>query len=91
MSNRADNRLAEAKRIVLKIGSALLVDDKAGRIRRDWLDALADDVGECRAAGQEVLIVSSGAIASGRRLLGLSGGELRLEESRPRPPWAKCA
>ena len=82
MSNRADNRLAEAKRIVLKIGSALLVDDKAGRIRRDWLDALADDVGECRAAGQEVLIVSSGAIASGRRLLGLSGGELRLEEKQ---------
>jgi glutamate 5-kinase len=82
MSAGGDNRLAEAKRIVLKIGSALLVDDKAGRIRRDWLDALADDVAECRKAGQEVVIVSSGAIASGRRLLGLTGGELRLEEKQ---------
>ncbi len=76
------NRIAEAKRIVLKIGSALLVDDKAGRIRRDWLDALADDVAECRAAGQEVVIVSSGAIASGRRLLGLTGSALGLEEKQ---------
>jgi glutamate 5-kinase len=78
----APNRIAEAKRIVVKIGSALLVDDKAGRIRRDWLDALADDVAECRKAGQEVVIVSSGAIASGRRLLGLTGNALRLEEKQ---------
>jgi glutamate 5-kinase len=78
----APDRIAEAKRIVLKIGSALLVDDKAGQIRRDWLDALADDVAECRKAGQEVVIVSSGAIASGKRLLGLAGGELRLEEKQ---------
>jgi glutamate 5-kinase len=78
----APNRIAEAKRIVVKIGSALLVDDKAGRIRRDWLDALADDVAECRQAGQEVVIVSSGAIASGRRLLGLTGNALRLEEKQ---------
>ena len=76
------DRIAEAKRIVLKIGSALLVDDKAGQIRRAWLDALADDVAECRKAGQEVVIVSSGAIASGRRLLGLANGELRLEEKQ---------
>jgi glutamate 5-kinase len=76
------NRIAEAKRIVLKIGSALLVDDKAGRIRREWLDALADDVAECRKAGQDVVIVSSGAIASGRRLLGLTGNALRLEEKQ---------
>ena len=82
MTGRVDNRIAEAKRIVVKIGSALLVDDQAGRIRRDWLDALADDVGECRAAGQEVVIVSSGAIASGRRLLGLTGSTLRLEEKQ---------
>src|SRR6185295_3882778 len=82
MSGRAVNHFAEAKRIVLKIGSALRVDDKAGRIRRDWLDALADDVAECRKAGQEVVFVSSGAIASGRRLLGLTGSELRLEEKQ---------
>ena len=42
--DRAAERIAEAKRVVLKIGSALLVDDKTGRIRRDWLDAMADDV-----------------------------------------------
>jgi glutamate 5-kinase len=82
MTERAQNRIAEAKRIVLKIGSALLVDDKAGRIRREWLDALADDVAECRKAGQDVVIVSSGAIASGRRLLGLTGSALRLEEKQ---------
>ncbi|MBL8664154.1 MAG: glutamate 5-kinase [Candidatus Odyssella sp.] len=78
----APDRIAEARRIVLKIGSALLVDDRAGQIRREWLDALADDVAECRNAGQEVVIVSSGAIASGKRLLGLAGGELRLEEKQ---------
>jgi glutamate 5-kinase len=75
------NRIAEARRLVIKIGSALLVDDQAGRIRRDWLDALADDVAACRRAGQEVVIVSSGAIATGKRLLGLSGA-LRLEEQQ---------
>jgi glutamate 5-kinase len=82
MSERAGNRIAAAKRLVLKIGSALLVDDKTGRIRRDWLDALADDVAECRKAGQEVVIVTSGAIAAGRRLLGLAGSALRLEEKQ---------
>jgi glutamate 5-kinase len=76
------NHLAAAKRIVIKIGSALLVDDKTGRIRREWLDALADDVAECRKAGQEVIIVTSGAIAAGRRLLGLTGSALRLEEKQ---------
>jgi glutamate 5-kinase len=76
------SHLAHAKRIVLKIGSALLVDDKTGRIRREWLDALADDVAECRKAGQEVVIVTSGAIAAGRRLLGLTGSALRLEEKQ---------
>jgi glutamate 5-kinase len=76
------NRLAEARRLVIKIGSALLVDDVAGRIRRDWLDALADDVAECRKAGQEVVIVSSGAIASGKKLLGLAGAGLKLEEKQ---------
>lgn len=76
------DRISGAKRLVIKIGSALLVDDKAGRIRRDWLDALADDVAECRKAGQEVVIVTSGAIAAGRRLLGLAGNALRLEEKQ---------
>ena len=82
MSERAGNRIAGAKRLVVKIGSALLVDDKEGRIRRDWLDALADDVAECLTAGQEVVIVTSGAIAAGRRLLGLADNALRLEEKQ---------
>ena len=43
------NRLAKSKRLVVKIGSALLVDEATGRIRRDWLDALADDVAALRA------------------------------------------
>ncbi len=75
-------RLLSARRLVVKIGSALLVDEETGAIRRDWLDALGDDVAECRRRGQEVLIVTSGAIAVGRRRLGLDSGKLRLEEKQ---------
>ncbi|MBC8239355.1 MAG: glutamate 5-kinase, partial [Alphaproteobacteria bacterium] len=57
------DRLRNAKRLVIKIGSTLLVDQETGALRRDWLDALADDVAACRARGQDVLLVSSGAIA----------------------------
>ena len=74
--------LAGAKRIVVKIGSALLVDEASGEVRRDWLDALADDIADCRRAGQEVLIVSSGAIAVGRRQLGLTARDQRLEDKQ---------
>jgi len=70
-----------ARRVVLKIGSALLVGDD-GEIRRAWLDALVDDVAQCRRRGQELIIVSSGAIAVGRRHLGLRGRSLRLEEQQ---------
>ncbi len=77
------DRLAKARRVVVKIGSALLVDETHGAVRRKWLDALADDVAAMRARGQEVIIVSSGAIAAGRRRLGLPAGrELRLEEKQ---------
>jgi glutamate 5-kinase len=78
----AGDRLLSARRLVVKIGSALLVDEETGAIRRDWLDALGDDIAECRRRGQEVLIVTSGAIAVGRRRLGLDGGKLRLEEKQ---------
>ncbi|HZF33071.1 MAG TPA: glutamate 5-kinase [Candidatus Angelobacter sp.] len=78
----AGDRLLSARRLVVKIGSALLVDEETGAIRRDWLDALGDDVAECRQRGQEVLIVTSGAIAVGRRRLGLDSGKLRLEEKQ---------
>ncbi|MFI5018651.1 MAG: glutamate 5-kinase, partial [Dongiales bacterium] len=74
--------LAGAKRVVIKIGSALLVEEESGDIRRRWLEALADDVAALRAEGQEVILVSSGAIAVGRRHLGLATGTLRLEEKQ---------
>ena len=73
--------LADARRLVVKIGSALLVDDD-GKIRRQWLDALTDDVAALRKRGTEVLLVSSGAIAVGRRHLGLTHKALRLEEKQ---------
>ncbi len=66
--------LNSAKRIVVKIGSSLLVDAESGQPRQAWLDALADDILAAQTAhGQSVCIVSSGAIALGRRVLGLSG------------------
>src|SRR3546814_13628843 len=74
--------LAGARRLVVKIGSALLVDEAEGAIRRDWLDALADDVAALMRRGTEVLLVSSGAIAVGRRHLGLTQKMLRLEEKQ---------
>jgi len=67
---------------VVKIGSALLVEESSGGIRRRWLEALADDVAALRAEGREVILVSSGAIAVGRRHLGLLAGSLRLEEKQ---------
>jgi len=77
-----DSRLATARRVVIKVGSALLVERSTGRVNRSWLESLADDVAALRARGQEVVLVSSGAIALGRRELGLPAGKLRLEESQ---------
>jgi glutamate 5-kinase len=74
--------LASFRRIVVKVGSALLVDRDKGRLRRAWLAALAEDIGDLAAKGAEVIVVSSGAIALGRAVLGLAGGALRLEESQ---------
>jgi glutamate 5-kinase len=71
-----------ARRLIVKVGSALLVDEASGDIRRDWLAALVEDLARCRARGQEVLLVSSGAVAVGRRHLGLVGRTLRLEEKQ---------
>ena len=71
-----------ARRVVVKIGSALLVDQTTGTPRQAWLDALAADLAELRAAKIEIVIVSSGAIALGRRSLNLPLGPLRLEESQ---------
>jgi glutamate 5-kinase len=76
------HRLIEAKRIVVKVGSALLVDAEKGRLNRTWLEGFAVDIAHLRRRGQEVILVSSGAIALGRRHLGLSPGKLKLEESQ---------
>ena len=75
-------KLSAAKRIVVKIGSTLLVDPERGTVHRKWLEALASDVAKCRQHGQQVIIVSSGAIAVGRRHLELKDGKLKLEESQ---------
>lgn len=74
--------LTNAKRVVIKIGSALLVDETTGELHRAWLDALADDVYACIKRGQEVVVVTSGAIALGRGPLGMRGKKLRLEEKQ---------
>ena len=74
--------LTQARRIVVKVGSALLVDGESGRVNRAWLETLVEDLLRLRKRGQRVILVSSGAIALGRRRLGLKPGVLRLEESQ---------
>lgn len=74
--------IANAKRLVVKIGSALLVDAKTGALRRDWLASLAQDVAALRKRGTDVILVSSGSIALGRGVLGLPVAELALEHSQ---------
>ena len=76
------NPLQRARRVVIKVGSALLVDAASGRLNRAWLETLVADVVRLHRQGKEVVLVSSGAIALGRRHLGLPKGPLRLEESQ---------
>jgi glutamate 5-kinase len=78
----AARRFTEAKRVVVKVGSALLVDGDKGRLNRAWLESFTEDVATYRKRGLEVILVSSGAIALGRRHLALSPGKLKLEESQ---------
>lgn len=75
------NALASFRRITIKIGSALLVG-KDGGLRKAWLDALAQDIASLKNEGREIVVVSSGAIALGRGLLGLSALTLTLEQSQ---------
>jgi glutamate 5-kinase len=70
-----------AKRLVVKIGSALLVDRTSG-LKQDWLAALALDVVQAKARGTDVVLVSSGSIALGRKVLALPAGVLTLEQSQ---------
>lgn len=74
-------RLTEARRVVVKIGSSTLVSPE-GEPRRAWLNGLAADIADTKARGADVIVVSSGAIALGRRRLNLSAGALRLEEAQ---------
>ncbi|WP_421915782.1 glutamate 5-kinase [Mesorhizobium sp.] len=73
--------LKKYRRITVKIGSALLVDRATG-LKRDWLASLADDIAVLAQGGAEILVVSSGAIALGRTILGLGKRALKLEESQ---------
>ncbi|MEX0969508.1 MAG: glutamate 5-kinase [Paracoccaceae bacterium] len=73
---------ASARRVVIKVGSALLVDAASGHLRTDWVAGLAGDIAMLRAKGAEVVLVSSGSIALGRRVLGLPAGPLALEHAQ---------
>lgn len=74
--------LAKAAVIVIKVGSSLLVESETGTLRREWLKSLAADIAALKRQGKQVVLVSSGAIALGRRALKLKPGPLRLEESQ---------
>jgi glutamate 5-kinase len=74
--------LASSHTIVVKVGSSLLIDAKTGGLRREWLKSLSADIAQLKSEGKEVLLVSSGAIALGRRALKLKSGALKLEESQ---------
>lgn len=76
------NALATARRLVVKIGSSLLVDETSGALHQAWLDGVCDDIAELQKGGRDVIIVTSGAIAIGRGPLGMRGRKLRLEEKQ---------
>jgi glutamate 5-kinase len=88
MNTRAKSRgaggtpLKGARRVVVKVGSALLVDQQTGRLNRAWLETLVEDLRRLRRRGQQVILVSSGAIALGRRQLRLPDGVLPLEQKQ---------
>jgi glutamate 5-kinase len=73
--------LDKYRRVVIKIGSALLVERKTG-LKKAWLDAMCADIAALKSRGVDVLVVSSGAIALGRTVLNLPAGVLKLEESQ---------
>jgi glutamate 5-kinase len=74
--------LADFRRIAVKVGSALLVDAQAGRLRESWLASLTADLAALHGGQRDLLVVSSGAIALGRAVLKLPGGPLKLEDSQ---------
>ena len=74
--------LTKAKRIVIKVGSTLLVDKNSGDLNLTWLESLASDVSALKSRGIDIVLVSSGSIALGRGILGLQDAELSLENSQ---------
>ncbi len=74
--------LKDFRRIVVKVGSSLLVDSSAGQLKRDWLASLAADIAALHKDKRDILVVSSGAIALGRAVLKLPAGNLKLEDSQ---------
>src|SRR4249920_1895645 len=74
--------LADFRRIVVKVGSSLLVDAKAGRPKETWLVSLADDIARLHKNKRDIMVVSSGSIALGRSVLKLPKGPLKLEDSQ---------
>ena len=81
MSRKAPS-LADFRRIVIKVGSSLLVDSAAGRPREQWLATLSEDIAKLHKDKRDILVVSSGAIALGRSVLKLPRGPLKLEDSQ---------
>jgi glutamate 5-kinase len=75
-------RLADFRRIVVKVGSSLLVDAQAGQLNDKWLASLAADLAALHGGNRDLLVVSSGAIALGRTVLKLPAGRLELEDSQ---------
>lgn len=80
-SHTSQSALKGAKRLVIKIGSSLLIN-KDGSLDHDWLKSIADDVADLRASGKQIVLVSSGAIALGRDALGFEKRPDRLEEAQ---------
>ena len=75
-------QLSSSKRLIVKIGSSLIIDNSVGKVRKSWLESLAFDVLSAKKRGTDVVLVSSGAIAIGRSLLKLKNTNLSLEESQ---------
>ena len=74
--------LAPYRRLTIKIGSATIVDGASGKVRADWLEARTEDLAALQASGRSIVVVSSGAIALGRGLLGLTAATLTLEQQQ---------
>src|ERR1051325_9799440 len=79
---RKTPQLTDFRRIVIKVGSSLLVDSAAGRVHEKWLASLAEDIAQLHTEKRDILVVSSGAIALGRAVLKLPRGALKLEDSQ---------